>query len=122
MKLYRSVIGTPYTGPGSFWSPDPAVAKRYGKPGKRRRMISTMSHGGVLEVSSNEEFADVLTTAGVKDADERVMDADWFDTDVYAALRRLGYSWVSRPVDPQISAYDIEWIYVGNDAVHWRPA
>ncbi len=122
MKLYRSVISSPYTGPGSFWSPEPTVATRYGKPGKRRRLISTTARGNVLEVSSDEELADAFTTAGVPDAEERVLNSDWFNDNVYEALRRHGYRWIARPVDLEISARDIEWIYVGKEPIRWRPA
>lgn len=117
MKLYRSIVGTPYTGPGSFWSPDPSVSKTYGTRGGR--LISTDAQGQALEVSSDSELVDALTTAGIPNAEDRVMDADWLSEDVYAALRRLGYSWVARPVDVSVSQDDVEWIYVGKDPVRW---
>ena len=122
MRLYRSVVGAPYTGPGSFWSPDPSVSERYGKRGKRARLISTDARGRTLEVSSDDELIDALTTAGISNAEERVLNADWFEDDVYAVLRRLGYRWVVRPVDLEISARDVEWIYVGKQPLRWASA
>ena len=120
MKLYRSGVGAPYTGPGSFWSPDPIVSKKYGKRGGR--LISTDARGRVLKLSSDDELIEALTIAGIPDAEQRVLDADWMSNDVYEALRRFGYAWVVRPVDLEISAKDVEWIYVGKKPLRWGDA
>jgi hypothetical protein len=120
VRLYRSVVGTPYTGPGSFWSPDPSVSKKYGKRGGRR--ISTDARGKVLKLSSDDELVEALTIAGIRDAEERVLDADWFSDDVYEALRQFGYTWIERPVDASVSLEDVEWIYVGKQPLRWNAA
>lgn len=119
MKLYRSVIGTPYTGPGSFWSPDPAVAKKYGKRGSH--LIWTTANGQPLE-AEEDELIHILTLAGVHDAENRVIENDILENDVYEALRNLGYTWIARLVDPSISSNEMEWIYIGKQPVRWRPA
>lgn len=120
MRLYRVVAGTSYTGPGSFWSPDPTVSKKYGR--QRGTLISTDARGRALRLSSDDELIKALTIAGVPDAEQRVLDADWLSNDVYEALRRYGYSWVVRPVDLEVSAKDVEWIYVGKKPLHWEAA
>jgi len=120
VKLYRSIIGEPYAGPGSFWSPEPDVSKTYGKRGGR--LISTEAKGRVLKLKSDDELVKALKIAGVRDAEERVLDADWLSEDVFEALRRFGYSWVVRPVDVTISTRDVEWIYVGARPLSWRSA
>lgn len=120
MRLYRIVVGTLYAGPGSFWSPDPGVAKTYGKRGGR--LISTEAKGRALRLSSDDELVKALELAGIRNAEERVLDADWFSDDVYEGLRRFGYAWIVRPVDPTISIEEVEWIYVGKKPLHWRSA
>lgn len=79
MKLYRKVTGkTPYTGPGSFWSPDLGVAAKYGKRGGR--FITTNASGRVLKLESDHELVKALKIAGVSNAEARVDENDWFDT------------------------------------------
>lgn len=121
VRLYRAVVGSPYTGPGSFWSPDPAVARAYGKRGGR--LISTTATGRVLRLSADEdELTEVLELAGISNAHERVLMNDWLEDDGYQALRRFGYSWVVRYVDPSVSMQDVEWIYVGTKPLPWKAA
>jgi hypothetical protein len=120
VKLYRSVVGTPYAGAGSFWSPDPTVAKKYGKRGGH--VITTEARGRALRLSSDEELVKALVLAGIADAEDRVLGADWFSDDVYEALRRFDYTWIVRPVDPEESSKDIEWIYVGERPLRWKAA
>jgi hypothetical protein len=121
MRLYRRVVGTPYTGPGSFWSPDPAVAERYGARGHGGRLITTEARGRVLKLESDEELVKALMMAGVRDAEDRVSENDWFESDdVREGLRRFGYAWIERLVDPSISWKDVEWIYVGKKPLHWK--
>lgn len=110
MKLYR-VVTDNYTGPGSFWSPDPDVAKKYGKPGGR--LVEIEARGRALELNSDEELVQALQRMRVRDAEERVLDADWLTEDVFNAFRRHDVDWVVRTVDPSISTHAVEWIYVG---------
>jgi hypothetical protein len=118
VKLYRRVVGTPYTGPGSFWSPDPAIAKLYGPHGGRQ--ITTEASGRVLKLESDKELVQALTMAGVRDAEDRVAENDWFEDDaVREGLRQFGYSWVERLVDPEVSWKNVEWIYVGKQPLRW---
>lgn len=112
MKLYRSVVGKkPWTGAGSFWSPDPKVALKYGPRGGT--LISIETQGRALEFQSDAELVKALARMGINNAEDRVLDAAWIKADVFAAFQRKRIDWIIRPVDPSVSLDKTEWIYVG---------
>ena len=118
MKLYRSIIGKkPYTGSGSFWSPDPDTALKYGRRGGR--LIVTNAQGRALKLESDDELIEALTRIGVVDAEDRVLNADWLEADVFEALQYQGINWIVRLIDPSVSLHEVEWIYVGREALEY---
>lgn len=99
MRLYRVIDPTnPYLGPGSFWAESPQDAIRFGDS-KRTKLVFVDTDEPILRLLDDEALISTLLELGFPDAEDLVVDADWIQPRVLQALRRLGYAWLSRPID-----------------------
>lgn len=103
--LYRRTPSG-YRGVGSFWSPQPDVADRYGSG----QLLTEEARGPVLNAEKESDLISVLDELGVSDAEELVVSNEWFDDPSVMSLLSEHYAWVSRPVDPSVSSKEVEWI------------
>ena len=119
-RLYRVLAPrSPWVGEGSFWALHPGDVDAF-RDTARHQVVVTRPRGEVLDLASDDELAGVLDALGVADAEDRVLDADWLEGDVFAVLRAAGYTWLSRPIDLNVSRAR-EWIYLGALPVAYQP-
>lgn len=112
MTVYRYTSRTePWTGPGSFWAESPQVARAF-RDGARTQLVRTQVRGGGMAFRSDDELASWLTSLGIPNAEDLVLDAAWLEPGVFARIQHAGVSWICRPIDVNVSG-ELEWIYVG---------